>query len=732
MSIETVSKVFLDKLYNVKITNNNLYTKLSISKFEKDIIELFIKDHLDGEKINYFHKNEMLITLFHHLYNIDKEYITIFFRDIDCYMVELSDVVHEVYITTNEIINVSVIQETFISLLSRILLNHIFKNENLNKLDRVDIYVFLYINCLDNLVDNNNNNNNKALNYLRSWLLNENEVMKNYIHCVERIFERENDLKSSKLNKDEKIRDHFYNRLELISEYFKILYPELDTPKLEKFLYSTASIVIILDDLIDIKKDIKEKNSNSLIDYYNPDINNIDKYESYIYKMLLILEDYKDYMSNSYVLVSNYSSVLKQFASIILKMFTSIVINIMGIGLIHNSEYYNYDFKKMYNTICYIPLNIIQDHKFSSNKYYGNILNYMNFHIIQSYKYKVDSDIGDIFNYISDDIDCVKSRLLNIISQYDNNIHEDILYQSLKYSIMNPGKMIRSVLVIYIYNLIINENKSEISKDKILSLCVSIELIHLASLIHDDIIDDADIRRSNESVNHKFGNKIAVMLGDYLVMESIKNLINTESIKDESIKDESIISDSIQLSQRLIRGEVNEFKNVYKPIGIKTYIQNITDKTSYFVSWIMKIAGKLCDATPEQLKSLEIIGNNIGIVFQITDDILDYNGNEEDTGKPVFNDIIKGIVTAPYIFAMEESSDLSIYLSLIEKDNIKKEKIKEKLIKYGFEKHIESSYKLATQFMEESQIELYKAFKKDTVYRENINRLMIHILNRKK
>jgi len=720
MSIEIVSKVFLDKLYNVKITNNNLYTKLKISKFEKDVIELFIKDHLDGEKINYFHKNEMLITLFHHLYNIDKEYITIFFRDIDRYMIELSDVVHEIYIATREIINVSVIQETFISLLSRILLNHIFKNENLNKLYRVDVYGFLYINCLDNLVDNNNNNNNATLNYLRTRLLNENETMRNFITYVERIFERENELKSSKLDKDEKIKNHFKNRLELISEYFKILYPELNTSKLEKFVYSTASIVIILDDLIDIKKDIKEKNSNSLIDYFNPEINDIDKYESCVYKMLLILEEYKDYMSDSYVLSSNnYSSILK--------MFTSIVINIIGVGLIHNAEYYNDDFKKMYNTICYIPLDIIQDHKFSSSKYYGNILNYMNFHITQSYKYKVDSDIGDIFSYVSDDIDCVKSRLLNILSQYDNNIQEDILYQSLKYSIMNPGKMIRSVLVIYIYNLIINENKSEISKDKIISLCVSIELIHLASLIHDDIIDDADMRRSKESVNHKFGNKIAVMLGDYLVMESIKNLINTESIKDESI-----ISDSLQLSQRLIRGEVNEFKNVYKPIGIKTYIQNITDKTSYFVSWIMRIAGKLCDATPEQLKSLEIIGNNIGIVFQITDDILDYNGKEEDTGKPVFNDIIKGIVTAPYIFAMEESSDLSIYLSLIEKDNIKKEKIKAKLVKYEFEKHIESSYKLATQFMEESQIELYKAFKKDTIYRENINRLMIHILNRKK
>ena len=133
----------------------------------------------------------------------------------------------------------------------------------------------------------------------------------------------------------------------------------------------------------------------------------------------------------------------------------------------------------------------------------------------------------------------------------------------------------------------------------------------------------------------------------------------------------------------------------------------------------------------EYIEVMEMLGHYIGLVFQITDDILDYKGLENMTGKPVLNDLIKGIVTAPYIFAMEENPDLSTYLLFLEKHDIKKDELKKKLDKYDFNKYNDLSKKYAVEFLEIA-IEILEANFNESIYRDNMKLLINHILNREK
>ena len=432
----------------------------------------------------------------------------------------------------------------------------------------------------------------------------------------------------------------------------------------------------------------------------------------------------------------------------IIDMFQSMCINLVGLGMIYNNNYFDIEFIKSYDKFCYLPLEYIHENKvlrkndvYERWKFYGTIMNYMNFHLSECYKYNFDktNDLSNCFALISEDLDTIKNNILGIINKYQHefmNIKADNISKDdedeidtkdyfldiLRHSLEGNGKMIRPTFILYANRMLMEKGYS-IDKKKILNFCVSVELTHLASLIHDDIIDEANIRRGKDSCNHKFGNKIAVLLGDYLITEGTKLLFEAGI--------ENIVCDSIGLTQRLIRGEVNEIKNCYKKIGFNTYLNYISDKTAYFVGWIFKITGVLMNCNTEYIEVLEMLGHYIGLVFQITDDILDYQGLENMTGKPVLNDLIKGIVTAPYIFAMEENPDLSSYLLFIEKHNIKKDELKKNLDKYDFNKYNDLSKKYACEFLDVA-IEILEANFNEGIYRSNMKYLIEHILNREK
>ena len=181
------------------------------------------------------------------------------------------------------------------------------------------------------------------------------------------------------------------------------------------------------------------------------------------------------------------------------------------------------------------------------------------------------------------------------------------------------------------------------------------EMIHTASLVHDDVVDEADLRRNVETVNSMFGNKIAVLAGDFLFAQSswyLANLDNLEVVKllSEVIRD-------------FAEGEITQGLNRFDPsISFDDYLDKSYYKTASLIANSVKAAAVLSEASPEVAASLYNYGRNLGLAFQIMDDILDFTGSTEVLGKPAGSDLASGNVTAPVLFAMEQEPFLEVLI----------------------------------------------------------------------
>lgn len=204
-----------------------------------------------------------------------------------------------------------------------------------------------------------------------------------------------------------------------------------------------------------------------------------------------------------------------------------------------------------------------------------------------------------------------------------------------------PSKRLRSVLAF----LYLKANGKEISEEQI-TLQAIIELIHNATLIHDDIIDEADVRRNLPSVNKKFDNSLAVIAGDYLLSVALKKLLKLNN------------SDILELFSKAIEnmcvGEISQYFSKFKMPTIYEYIEKSRAKTASLFEVSLVSASILANLNKFNAENL---ANNFGIAFQIRDDILNFKNNDN---KPVKNDYENGIYTAPIIYAECDLKNISL------------------------------------------------------------------------
>ena len=200
---------------------------------------------------------------------------------------------------------------------------------------------------------------------------------------------------------------------------------------------------------------------------------------------------------------------------------------------------------------------------------------------------------------------------------------------------ISSGKKLRSKLLLKI------AGESEIS----LKLCAIIELIHLASLLHDDVIDEANIRRGKPSINALFGSKNSVMLGDILYSKAYFELTKF----DPSIA--AVVSDAVS---KLSIGEMMDVKMAENfNENEQEYLKMIYYKTAVLIEATAICGAKLAGKDSEKFG---IYGKNLGLAFQIVDDILDITQDEKTLGKPALNDFVEGKTTLPYIYLYKSKS----------------------------------------------------------------------------
>jgi all-trans-nonaprenyl-diphosphate synthase len=183
-------------------------------------------------------------------------------------------------------------------------------------------------------------------------------------------------------------------------------------------------------------------------------------------------------------------------------------------------------------------------------------------------------------------------------------------------------------------------------------------MIHTASLVHDDVVDEADVRRGVPTVHSRFGNRIAVLAGDFLFAQSSWYLANLDNLR--------VVKLLSQVIMDLAEGEIQQGLNRFDTsLSIDAYLEKSYFKTASLLANSAKATGVLSDVSEITINQLHAYGRHLGLAFQIVDDILDFTSSDEVLGKPACSDLRSGNLTAPALYAMAEQPFLA---TLIERE----------------------------------------------------------------
>lgn len=184
--------------------------------------------------------------------------------------------------------------------------------------------------------------------------------------------------------------------------------------------------------------------------------------------------------------------------------------------------------------------------------------------------------------------------------------------------------------------------------DDIIPMAVALELVHMATLVHDDVIDNSEVRRGTFTVKSGWGNRVSIYAGNYIFARA---LALAASYKRSDIL--NILADA---SMKICEGEIIQMMSCYDvDRGLKNYLRRIERKTALLISVSCELGAVLCNADKRQTEALRLYGHYLGMAFQITDDILDFIADETILGKPTGSDIRQGVITLPALFALKYS-----------------------------------------------------------------------------
>lgn len=248
-------------------------------------------------------------------------------------------------------------------------------------------------------------------------------------------------------------------------------------------------------------------------------------------------------------------------------------------------------------------------------------------------------------DYLSIITEPISSELTDFIALFNQSLSHTngMLTQALDHIRQRAGKRMRPILI-----LLMAKNFGRIT-DATQHAAVGLELLHTASLVHDDVVDESGERRGQASVNQVFDNKVAVLVGDYILSTALLQVSYTHS--------EVIVRCLAELGRTLSNGEILQLSNIQnQDISEDIYYQVIKQKTAALFEACAALGAVSAGATESEIESARRFGRNLGIIFQIRDDIFDYYDHGE-IGKPTGNDMIEGKLTLPVIYALNTTED---------------------------------------------------------------------------
>ena len=247
-------------------------------------------------------------------------------------------------------------------------------------------------------------------------------------------------------------------------------------------------------------------------------------------------------------------------------------------------------------------------------------------------------DIQAIKKFVKHDIAFVEKHLQDFIAGSSSELSKDVAANILN----SGGKRIRPIITILSGKLF------GFQEAALYQLATAVELIHTATLLHDDVIDNSEMRRGNKTANNLYGNKAPILVGDYLFSGSFMHMVNTGSL------------DALQIlakaSSVIAEGEVRQLELQNKKSFIyQDYLNVITAKTAILFAAAAESAAVLANRSSSQARIMHEFGLNLGIAFQIIDDVLDYSADAKKIGKNLGDDFYEQKITLPIILLYEQS-----------------------------------------------------------------------------
>lgn len=298
-----------------------------------------------------------------------------------------------------------------------------------------------------------------------------------------------------------------------------------------------------------------------------------------------------------------------------------------------------------------------------------------------------------MFDIVKQDLAELEQEMLSVVYSPVELIH-DIG----NHLVNSGGKRLRPALYFLAAHCTVKDNKN------IMPLAVAIEMIHMATLVHDDVIDNASTRRGTPTANEKWGNQLSILSGDYLFAKAF-SLVAKNNYHSKVLE---ILSEIIcDLSE----GEIIQNKETFKASRDKEeYYGRIAKKTANFIAASCQLGGIVMEMSEEDVKALYEYGYSIGMAFQITDDILDLTATSEQIGKPAGNDILQGIVTLPVIHALNVSENSAELEKIVTTRDIDEAKLKRALEIVHATDAIEYSYQKVETYLNRARTVLPMTF----------------------
>jgi heptaprenyl diphosphate synthase len=244
---------------------------------------------------------------------------------------------------------------------------------------------------------------------------------------------------------------------------------------------------------------------------------------------------------------------------------------------------------------------------------------------------------NEFFAPVADELKIVESSL-------ENNINTTlaVLQDASTHLIKAGGKRLRPAFALLAARVFVDE------LEDIIPLAVALELTHMATLVHDDVIDDSKTRRGTDTVKRLWGNRLSINAGNFIFSRSLALVAAYQ--RCDMI---SILADT---SMKICEGEIIQMLSAYNTeVGLKNYLRRIERKTALLISVSCQLGALLTPASNREVTAFQKYGYYLGMAFQVTDDILDFVATEEVLGKPTGSDVRQGIITLPTIYALRFS-----------------------------------------------------------------------------